>query len=132
MVWSICTEFREENRFKRYEKKHRAEYLSCMARFADVLMRFDEVGHPHLIGKGYFQSEGEDVYRISQARVQNSLEVRLYIYVCLIESKLYPITIGDKTTQQDDINRCHDIARKIRARVTGKKEGGSCHGCGQV
>lgn len=122
MNWSICTEFKEENRFRRYEKKHRAEYLSCMARFADVLMRFDEVGHPRLIGKGFFQSEGEDIYRISQARVQNSLEVRLYIYVCMIESKLYPITMGDKTTQQDDINRCHAVARQIRAHVLEQKD----------
>ena len=37
MSWNIDTKFKEENRFKRYEKKHRAEYLSCMARFADAL-----------------------------------------------------------------------------------------------
>lgn len=116
MSWNIDTEFKEENRFKQYEKKHRAEYVSCMARFADVLMRFDEVNHPSLIGKGYFRSEGEDVYRISQVRTQGSKEVRLYIYVCMIESKLYPITIGDKTTQKDDINRCHEVARQIKAR----------------
>ena len=89
---------------------------TTMARFADVLMRFDEVNHPSLIGKGYFRSEGEDVYRISQVRTQGSKEVRLYIYVCMIESKLYPITIGDKTTQKDDINRCHEVARLIKAR----------------
>lgn len=122
MNWVISAEYKEENRFKRYEKKHRAEYLSCMARFADVLMRFDEVGHPRLIGKGYFQPEGEDIYRISQARVQNSLEIRLYIYVCMIESKLYPITIGDKSTQQDDINRCHIVARQIRANLLEKSK----------
>ena len=67
-----------------------------------------------LIGRAYFQPEGEDVYRISQARVQNSKEVRLYIYVCMIESKLYPITMGDKDTQQDDINRCN--AANLRAK----------------
>ena len=117
MSWSINSKFKEENRFKRYEKRHHNEYRSCMARFADVLMRFDEVGHPRLIGKGYFQSEGEDVYRISQARVQNSKEVRLYIYVCMIESKLYPLTIGDKSTQEEDIKRCHLIARKIREQL---------------
>jgi len=121
MSWSINTEFKEESRFKRFEKKHRAEYLSCMARFADVLMRFDEVGYPQLIDKGYFKSEGEDVYRISQARVQNSLEVRLYIYVCMIESKLYPITMGDKTSQQEDINRCHMVARKIKAKLADER-----------
>lgn len=120
MSWNIDNEFKDENRFKRYAKKHHSEYVSCMARFADVLMRFDQVNHPHLIGKGYFQSEGEDVYRISQARVQNSREVRLYIYVCLIESKLYPITIGDKETQQDDINRCHEVSRKIKSRQNAK------------
>ena len=123
MLWNVDTKFKEENRFKRYEKKHRAEYLSCMARFADVLMRFDEVNHPHLIGRGYFQPEGEDVYRISQARVQNSKEVCLYIYVCMIESKLYPITMGDKDTQQDDINRCHKVARTIRAQASNEKKG---------
>jgi len=128
MQWSISTEYREENRFKHFEKKCHAEYLSCLARFADVLMRFDEVGHPRLIGKGYFRSEGEDVYRISQARKQNSLEVRLYIYVCLIESKLYPITMGDKTTQNDDIRRCHRVAREIKAMLQNKERKGSENG----
>lgn len=50
MAWNIETELKEEDRFKFYEKKHRVEYLSCMARFADVLMRFMVCRRVRIVG----------------------------------------------------------------------------------
>ena len=65
----------------------------------------------------YFRSEGEDVYRIGQTGVVGAKESRLYIYVRIVNGKIYKLLFGDKDSQPKDINRCHQIVRDFKKRV---------------
>ena len=107
--WTIEEELLERNRLKHYAKRHPREAASCLRNLALVLAALNEGVSPSLLRFGFFRSEGQNVWRIGQTGIPHALETRLYLYVRVVSNKLFPLTIGDKTSQQDDIDRCHDI-----------------------
>ena len=56
-MWIESYEFADANRMKRYAKKHRREYVSCLANLADVIaalnngaaVEFDDNTHPNAL-----------------------------------------------------------------------------------
>ena len=96
---------------KRYRKRHPSEVASCLVNLGLVLDRLN-FGIPfQSVEYGFLRSEGEGIYRIGQTGIPHAKETRLYIYVHIVGSKIYTLTIGDKDTQQDDINRCKATVR---------------------
>ena len=88
---------------KRYRKRHPSEVASCFVNLGLVLDRLN-FGIPfQSVEYGFLRSEGEGI--------PHAKETRLYIYVHIVGSKIYTLTIGDKDTQQDDINRCKATVR---------------------
>jgi hypothetical protein len=64
---------------------------------------------------GFFRSEGKGVHRISQHGQGRALkETRLYVCPDEETKTLYLLTLGDKTTQKDDINFCTQWVGKFR------------------
>lgn len=102
------------SQFKQMSKKHRAEFAACWDNLKRVV---DELNAGKRIGGfsfGFFRSEHHGVYRIGQTRVKSPCELRLYIYPDALSKTIYILSLGDKGTQSDDINACHEIAKSIR------------------
>jgi len=121
-MWVESYEFADSNRMKHYAKKHRREYVSCLANLADVIAALNNGAVVTAIPFGFFRSEHEDVYRIGQTNVKYPHETRLYVYACVIRTTIYVLTIGDKATQQLDINACHAKARELKSQLASEQQ----------
>jgi hypothetical protein len=65
---------------------------------------------------GFLRDEGLGVLRISESgTAANVAATRLYIYPDVDTEILYVLTIGDKSTQDEDIELCKSFARQIKA-----------------
>jgi len=113
-MWQQSSDYAEKGVIKRYVKKHPREAMSCFENLRDVVSALDAGGEPSRMPFGFYSSEGSEVYRIGQTGVKHPCESRLYIYSCVINTTVYVLTMGDKTTQQDDINRAKAIVKEIK------------------
>ena len=116
-MWIESYEFADANRMKHYAKKHRREFVSCVANLADVITALNHGSAITAIPFNFFRSEHEDVYRIGQTNVKHPHETRLYVYACVVKTTIYVLTVGDKSTQQADINACHAKARNLKRKL---------------
>jgi hypothetical protein len=121
-MWIESYEFADANRIKHYAKKHRREYVSFLANLADVITVLNSGAAVTAIPYGFFRSEHEDVYRIGQTNVKHPHETRLYVYACVIRTTIYVLTVGDKSTQQSDINACHAKARELKSQLSSESQ----------
>lgn len=112
--WVVKHDYADKNRFKRYDKKHHNEVVSCTTNL-ERLERFLNSGGTlqQAMTFGYFGSEGNDVYRIGQTGIRSAKETRLYIYAKITGPEIQVLTIGDKDTQEDDVNNCKEKAKII-------------------
>lgn len=112
IMWVVKRDLADENRFKKYAKKHRAEVVSCAKNLEDLEKFLNDGGTlQQAMTFGYFGSEGNDVYRIGQTGVRSAKETRLYIYAKIIGPEIQVLTIGDKSTQKEDIKNCKAKAK---------------------
>ena len=118
-MWNAKRDYAEENRFKHYAKKHPREFASCFVNLNRALAMLDGgMTLDQLSATRFFSSEGDGLFRIGQTGVPHAHETRLYVYVIVIRSEMQIMTIGDKATQQMDINRC-----KVTIKAMPKQEG---------
>ena len=113
-MWTISQGHAEENRFKRYSRRHPREVASCFTNLAFLAEQLNGgITLQQAQSFGFFSSEGGNVFRIAQTAVRAAKETRLYIYAVAVQSVLYTLTIGDKDSQQADLRRCRKIATSI-------------------
>lgn len=111
--WSIDNFLAEAGSIRRYRKRHPAEVASCFANLALLLDRLN-FGIPFAnIEYGFLRSEGSNVFRIGQTGLRHARETRLYIYVKVVDTTIFVLTVGDKDSQQDDINRCKKMTKGL-------------------
>ena len=113
-MWTLSRQYAQANRFKQYEKKHPDEFVSCFNNLDRLLTALNGGLVLRQCTFGFLGNEGMDVYRIGQSGVRSAHETRLYIYAEITGTEIHLLTIGDKRTQQSDINWCHSKAREIR------------------
>lgn len=115
-MWEIKGEHADKNRLKRYTRKHFRESASCyenLTKLCEVLNSGFTIQQAET-GLGFLSSEGGDIYRIAQRGVAHAKETRLYVLVVVLGNSLYVLTIGDKDTQQRDLQHCREIAANIK------------------
>lgn len=111
-TWEVCDDLMEIGRVRRFVKKHAAEYASCM-RNLDRLLALLNTGIPFRADLfGFLRSEGGNLYRIGQSGLVGAMETRLYVYIRIANKNIFVITVGDKNSQPDDINRAKAIIQK--------------------
>ena len=116
-MWIIRSDYADKNRFKRYNKKHRNEVRSCTENLEHLTKFLNDGGTlQQAMTFGFFGSEGNDVYRIGQTKVKGARETRLYIYARIIGPDIQVLTIGDKSTQKEDVKNC-----KAKAKILSTK-----------
>lgn len=127
MVWKLKTTDDYKRRFKRFAKKHRRELqaaLSNLDRFLGAL----NAGASSLQARrsfGFIHREPGGVVAIDQKGGGPHLaETRLYVYAVEIEHVLYLITLGDKTTQKDDLRVCREFVSELaKAKLEARNRG---------
>ena len=112
--WKINNEHADLNRFKAYGKKHPRETEACFTNLAKVFTALNELENLAQIKFGFFRAEGHGIWRIGQTGVPHAAETRLYVYLFFQGETIYPLTIGDKKQQSDDLRRCAEIVKTIK------------------
>ena len=112
--WSENHELAERSRFKDYNKKHPREFASCFQNLGLVINLLNRFGGVKGFQVGFFRSEGKNVYRIGQTGVKHAQETRLYVHVDETSRCVRVITIGDKSSQSEDIRRCHYVTKDLK------------------
>ena len=113
-AWEIDSQHAVKSAFKKYARKHRAEYASCfenLDRVVEILAKGHAWGSFQV---GFLRSEGDGIYRIGQTGVPHARETRLYIYAVVEQQRILLLTIGDKDSQQDDLRQAKAIVQTIR------------------
>jgi len=115
--WELELAYAIKSAFKRYAKKHRAEYASCfenLDRVHEILCNGHSWGSFQV---GFLRTEGDGLFRVGQTGVAHARETRLYIHVDEAARRIHVLTIGDKDSQQDDIRDARKIVGEIRKKM---------------
>lgn len=115
-MWRVWPTVDYERRHKRYSKKKLGQLnaiLNNLDRFLNVLRAGRK---PKPLPYGFLRDEGLGILRISEAGSESKVAAtRLYVYPDPDNEILFLLTIGDKSTQSDDIKLCKAYVRKIQA-----------------
>lgn len=105
--YAIDYQYMDKRRLETFFKKHQAETISCIDELKLTAERLGE-GHPlGSFSRRQIRSEGGDLWRVAPRLAKRGrAEIRLYFWFCLIGKTRYPLTIGDKQTQEKDIVAC--------------------------
>jgi len=102
-------------RQKRYEKNHPAELKRMLDNLDTYKRALDAGAKPGPKHFGFVHPEPMGVVAIDQRGGGGKLkQTRLYIYPDVATGIIYGLTIGDKTTQQEDIARCKGYVTQLR------------------
>ena len=106
-----------ENAAKKMLKRHRNECLNALDNLDTYKERLDGGATPLQLVRllAFARNEKEDAYAIDQTgdRPTNT-EIRLYVFPDEATSELHVVLIGDKQSQQRDVNEVHDFIRDIK------------------
>ena len=114
--WVVNRDFWEPNRFRAFAKRHPKETGACLDNLEKVRGALSDHGQPGAFHFNFFRSEGGDIWRIGQTNVGHACETRLYVYLYVKGATVYVLTIGDKSQQRHDIQRCRELAKEIEKR----------------
>lgn len=104
--WGLCDILADEKRFRDFHKRYPREWSACISNLSRLLTLLNQFGEPRSFQVGFFRSEGDNLYRIGQTGVKHAMESRLYVYINREQKIVYPMTIGTKAQQADDIRKC--------------------------
>ena len=111
-------------RAKKFQKSNHAEFQQVMVNFNTYHVTLKNGSTPlkAFDGLDFVRNEGEGLYAIDQTPLRKGhLALRLYVYPCEYASTIYVLQIGTKSQQNDDINECHRIVRKLKDSVAESK-----------
>lgn len=102
-----------ESRLRKIKKRYPREVKAVFVNLHKYLTALNQGIAPRQISAGFIHSERKGIIAIDQSGT-NGTELRLYIHP--EDFTVHLITIGDKRSQQADINRSHDFAKQQRRR----------------
>lgn len=114
--WQIETAHASPGKFKKFAGKHQREYESVFANLEKVMGVLRNGCKIGTFKFGFFRSEGAGVYRIGQSGIHSAKESRLYVFPDEQNRVMYVLNIGDKDSQDADINEAKQLAEKIKPR----------------
>ena len=117
-MWGVLKTRQYERRLKQYEKKkNKKPQLAAVLNNLEIFQKSLMAGKkPKPFVYGFLRTEPSDVIAITeQGGGANIAATRLYVYPDTETETLYLLTLGDKSTQSDDIRDCKDFVKQIRA-----------------
>lgn len=112
--WELNADFAIGTKFVKFNKAHPREYASLfnnLNKITGLLNGGQKIGGFHV---GFFRSESDGLWRIGQSGVPHAKESRLYLFPDQDNRIFYLLSVGDKDSQQDDINEAKTLLKKIR------------------
>lgn len=114
-MWHFETTDEYDRAAKWYEKKRTDELVAVLTNLHRLQEMLRLGGSLAKAKFGFFRSEGDRVYRISQQGQGGNLqETRLYTYPDEDARILHLLTIGDKASQKKDLAYCKAWVKKHR------------------
>ena len=113
-MWGILKTDHYLRRYKRYDKKKRDELKAVLNNLDIFLKALNSGKKPKPFLYGFLHSEPCDVIAIDQTGGPKVAVTRLYVYPDLETETLYLLTLGDKSTQADDIQDCRNFVEDIK------------------
>ncbi len=114
-VWRFEESSFFASKFKKYQKKHRAETIAVLSNLDTYEKALNSGVKPPLIRAGFIHPEPQGVVGIDQKGTKGKArQTRLYIYACEQDHVVYLITIGDKNSQKQDIKDCKEFMDRFR------------------
>ncbi len=103
-----------KGRLKRFAKSNRVEFVNCFKNLEAFLEHLQLGGRPHQ--SAVVRPEGEGVFALDEDGPGNPrLALRLYVYPDEPTRVLHILLMGDRKTQREDVNACHQSIRQLRA-----------------
>ena len=107
-MWDLVKEDNLAKRAKKLVKKHRTEVRNCFDNLAAYFADLNSGLLPQQIIRGYVHTKyPKGIKSLDQKGPgQTNKEIRLYIYPDEESEDLVAITIGDKDSQEGDVDTC--------------------------
>ena len=102
-------------RYKYYEKKHPNELAAVAGNLDTYFETLNKVNNPLQVKAGFIHNEPDGIKGIDQKGGRQKVKLqqaRLYVFPDVSDKTLYLLTIGDKSSQRDDIKFCREYIRK--------------------
>ncbi|MDD3925309.1 MAG: hypothetical protein PHT33_01475 [bacterium] len=113
--WSLEETELFKSRFRKYQKKFANETVAVLNNLDTYLKALNAGIKPPIVQAGFIHREPQGVIAIDQKGAPSRLrETRLYIYALEIRHIVYLITIGDKSSQKQDISDCRKFMNNLR------------------
>jgi hypothetical protein len=96
-----------------YEKKRSNELAAVLNNLARYLVQLKSSKNAACVQAGFLHTEGKGVLAVDERAGGAGLEAtRLYFYSHENSKTIHLITIGNKESQQSDVNLCHEFVLK--------------------
>lgn len=114
-MWELSPTDEYQKRARKFVKKYRRELQAALDNL-DTYLRTLQGGVPPLqVKHGFLHPEPHGVVAIDQKGGGAGLkETRLYVYADRDTETVYLITLGDKSSQSNDITYCREFALSLR------------------
>lgn len=113
-MWKTMRTDHYDRRFKRYAKKKQDE-LAAVLNNLEVFQKSLQSGKPPKpLVYSFLHGEPSEVIAVTQGTKSNLAATRLYIYVDTASETVYLLTLGDKSTQRDDIQDCKRFVKQLK------------------
>ena len=115
MLWQLEDLPEFGRTLKQYEKKSAPEVAQLLANLDAVHQALNLGAKAEALHGGHVHREPVGIIAVDQrGGSAKGLELRLHAYPCAASSTLYLLRIGDKSSQQRDINWCRDWVKRLR------------------
>lgn len=112
--YRIDRKFLDKNRHDRFLERHPREVASCWDTLDNAASLLSQGLPLGTFSAAAIRSEGKNLWRVGpKGSRRGRAEIRLYFYFYRVGKVLYPLTFGDKSTQEKDIRRCRSRIEKL-------------------
>jgi len=115
-VWNLYKTDDFHRQSKWYGKKKKNELKAVLDNLDTLFNSLRGGRKPKPFVYGFLHEESSDIIAIDQTGAEFKVAVtRLYVYPDIETETLYLLTIGDKSSQEDDIQACKRFVKQIKS-----------------
>jgi hypothetical protein len=114
-MWQLASLAKYDRRLREFNRKHSLETAAVLANLAKYMGALNITDNPLMVKYGFIHTEGMGVVAIDQSGGEKKLkQTRLYLYAETETKTVHLITLGDKRSQPDDVQECHEYIKFLR------------------
>jgi hypothetical protein len=115
-MWRILRTDVYDRQAKWYAKKKKNEFKAVLDNLDTLVKSLHSGKRPKPFAYGFLHEEPSDIIAIDQRGADAKVAAtRLYVYPDIETDTLYLLTVGDKSSQGNDIQDCKRFVKQIKA-----------------